>query len=149
MLVGPTVQERQVPLTYTMQVAELKPLLSTNEKLTALEPAYARRGGVHKVHLVNLEAGKKYQIDMASTNFDTYLFLEDAGQNYITEDDDGGGNLNARIVFQPTKSGAYRVVATTFDRLIPTQDPGPYTLTVIENPDAQQLLAPPPFDLKK
>ena len=57
---------------------------------------------------------KTYQIDMISNQFDAYLRLEDSKGNQLAEDDDSGGNLNAQILFTPTKADDYRIIATTF-----------------------------------
>jgi hypothetical protein len=135
--VGPLAEQRQTPLTYTTRLVELKVTLSINEQLTRQDPAYPRRGGPHKVHAVKLEAGKSYQIDLVSRAFDAYLFLEDATGKVLAVDDDSGGQLNARILFRPDRTDTYRVVATTFNRAGPAGPAGPYTLTVVENPDAQ------------
>lgn len=45
---------------------------------------------------------------------DPYLYLLDPSGNIIAEDDDGGGNLNSRIVQLLTERGEYTVVATSF-----------------------------------
>lgn len=136
--VGPYSKYRAGPLAYTTAISELKPDLLVNGSLTAKDPPYARRGGPHKIHTVKLLANKKYQIDMMSVGFDTYLFLEDSLGAYLMEDDDGGEGLNARIVFTPTKTDTYRVVATTFDRGSPLAKLGDYTVIVMENPNAQR-----------
>ena len=49
---------------------------------------------------IKLQKGKTYQIDMISLDgkqFDTFLRLEDAKGKQVAEDDDSGGDLNARI----------------------------------------------------
>jgi hypothetical protein len=133
--VGPVAGQRLAPLTYTTRIVELKVELSVQAQLTKQDPVYPRRGGLYKLYTVKLEAGKVYQIDMMSRALDAYLFLEDAAGNLLTEDDDGGENRNARIIFRPSKTATYRVVATTFERAAGAA--GPYTLTVMENPHAQ------------
>jgi hypothetical protein len=139
--VGPVAEERQAPLQYTTQVVELKVAMSDKGQLTGQDPAYPPRGAPHKVHSVKLEAGKKYQIDMNSRAFDSYLVLEDSAGTVLEEDDDGGGYPNARLVFRPAKTDTYRIVATVFHsgRTNPTL--GAYTLTVVENPHAQPSFA--------
>ena len=62
---------------------------------------------------------------MISTSFDTYLFLEDSAGNVLIQDDDSGGNLNARILYEAPKEGEYRIIATTLFRAT-----GEFTLTV-------------------
>jgi hypothetical protein len=134
---GPMAEKRLLPLTYAMQVEELKVELLVNQQLTRKDPSYPRRGGPHKVHIVKLQAGKNYQIDLMSLAFDAYLFLEDADGGLAAQDNDSAGKLNARIVFRPTKSGTYRIVATTFKSGPGAGNFGPYSLRVVENPHAQ------------
>jgi hypothetical protein len=62
---------------------------------------------------VKMEAGKAYTIDMISQQMDSFLRLEDAAGKQLAQDDDSGGNLNARIVFRPQEEGVYRVITTT------------------------------------
>jgi hypothetical protein len=73
------------------------------------------RGAFCKVYTYPMRAGKQYVIDLQSAQFDSYLRLEDARGWHLAEDDDSGGNLNARIIFVPPQDGTYRIVATTFD----------------------------------
>jgi hypothetical protein len=82
-----------------------------------------------KLYQVDLQAGRTYQIDMTTPNpqlFDPFLRLEDANGAVLAQDDDGGGNLNARILFRPNFNGSYIVVATCF---APGMF-GTYTLTI-------------------
>jgi len=70
-----------------------------------------------KRYPIQMEAGKTYTIDMVAVNpptFDSYLRLEDAKGVMVAFDDDGGGFPNARIVYRPTQSGAFTIIATTF-----------------------------------
>jgi Ca2+-binding EF-hand superfamily protein len=68
-----------------------------------------------KIFTVQLERDTTYQIDHRSRAFDAYLYLEDSQGNVLAEDDDGGGNLNSRIVGQVGKSGTYRLIATSLN----------------------------------
>jgi hypothetical protein len=63
---------------------------------------------------------------MKSCQFDSYLYLEDTNGNVLAEDDDSGGNLNARIIFTPTYTGTYNVVATSFN----AGATGAYTISI-------------------
>jgi len=82
--------------------------------LTKDLPKDAQRGGPSMVHVVKLKEGKTYTIDMVSGAFDSYLRLLDPKGNQIEEDDDSGGDLNSRIIFNCTKDGEYKIVTTTF-----------------------------------
>ncbi|MEI7684695.1 MAG: PPC domain-containing protein [Planctomycetota bacterium] len=79
-----------------------------------------------KIHTVELKAGKTYTINLVS-QFDNYLRLENAAGQQLAADDDGGGNLNARIVFACPADGQYRIIATSFGG-----GTGPYNLQVSE-----------------
>lgn len=48
-------------------------------------------------YTVTVETAGEYVIDMASSQFDSWLQLFDAGGDEIASDDDGGGALDARI----------------------------------------------------
>ncbi len=79
-------------------------------------------------HEFKMEAGKTYTLDLVSEDFDAYLRVENDDKGKLAEDDDGGGFLNARIVFTPEASGTFRLVVTTCD---PGQL-GAYRLTIRE-----------------
>jgi hypothetical protein len=140
---GPVTEKRSAAPKYSTTIVELKMELSVKEQLTSQDPVYPTRGGRHKVHTVKLQEGKNYQIDMISSAFDSYLFLEDSAGKVLMQDDDSGGYPNARIIFRPTKTDTYRIVATTFELAAPDRSPGPYSVTVVENPHAQPAFAPP------
>lgn len=67
-----------------------------------------------KVFTFKMVKDTTYQIDMKSTDLDSYLRLEDPKGKQVAYNDDGGGFPDARIVFKATESGDYRIIATTF-----------------------------------
>lgn len=67
-----------------------------------------------RVYDVKLKMTAKYVIDMTSKQFDSFLRLEDAAGKQLAQDDDSGGNNNARIRFTPPADGVYRIYATSF-----------------------------------
>jgi thiol-disulfide isomerase/thioredoxin len=95
-------------------------------KLTKDDPKDEARAGPSQSHVVTMKAGKVYTIDMVSTEFDSYLRLLDGKGNQLAEDDDSGGNLNARIIFTCPQDGQYKIVCTSFGATAG----GSYTLTV-------------------
>ena len=98
-----------------------------DDRLTATDaPDSVRKKCHHKAFLVELRADTLYRIDMTSTSLDPYLRLEDEAGKMLAEDDDGGGNLNARIFFNPRRAGSYRIFATTF----PDKETGTFLLTI-------------------
>jgi serine/threonine-protein kinase len=115
-------------------VAQAKVPFNVTSALTANDAEDARRRGSRcKIWHLGLTAGKKYVIAMnqaPGSPLDPYLRVEDATAQVLAEDDDGGGGLNARVVFTPPQTGVYRVVATTF---VPGQTGG-FLLTASEAP---------------
>ena len=105
--------------------ADGKPIELKNDKgngvyegrLLKSDPIY-KGGKKHKMLLFPMIAGKTYQIDMVSKQFDCYLYLESPTGKYLTEDDDSGGALNARITHKAAEAGQYRVVCTYFSPAI-------------------------------
>jgi hypothetical protein len=57
-----------------------------------------------------LAADTTVDLGLNSSDFDAYLVLLDAKGNVVDEDDDGGGNTNARVTV-PLAAGTYYVVA--------------------------------------
>jgi hypothetical protein len=88
----------------------------------------ARPFSVFKEYQVELEAGKTYQIDLTSKDFDAYLRLLDAAGKELARDDNGGSGLDARITFQCSRKGGYRILATSA-----LGGKGAYLLTVKKN----------------
>jgi thiol-disulfide isomerase/thioredoxin len=99
-----------------------------------------------KIYKIKLKAGKKYQFDLRSPDFDSYLTLRDKDGTSVAENDDGGGGFNARIVFPATADGEYKIYASTFEK----NKAGKFTLAVIEGADATTVAAAPgkPIPLK-
>ena len=58
-------------------------------------------------------AGQRIQIDMASQQIDSYLILLGPNGDELAQDDDRGGNQNARIVGTLTRTGTYLVIANS------------------------------------
>lgn len=77
--------------------------------------------------VVFIEAGQQVTIDMMSSQVDAFLFLFDAGFNFIAQNDDRDGSTNdARIVYTPTVSGYYIISASS----AAAGESGSYTLGV-------------------
>lgn len=88
---------------------------SVQGNLTPSDPKDRFRPAVCKVYLIAMVVGKTYQIELTKANngpLDPYLRLEDSEGKNLAENDDGGGNLNSRLVFTCPQAGEYRIVAT-------------------------------------
>jgi len=79
-----------------------------------------------QTYLVEMKAGNAYTIDMISNELDSYLRLEDKEGKQLDEDDDSGGQLNARMVFNCTKDDNYKIICTC----LANERGGNYTLTI-------------------
>jgi len=94
-------------------------------ELTAEDGRYNGKK-IHKLFLYPMEQGKTYRIDHSSQAFDAYLYLEDPDGKVVAQNDDNGESLDSRIVFEATKAGKYRIIATSLGG----QGKGNFTLTV-------------------
>jgi len=124
-------------IDYTLKlkaVAFDKPLVEEKNKLTDKDMTYlpppenfGPKNVFYKPYKVQLKAGKLVVIDMVRSDktMDPYLFLEGPDGKIVMQDDDSGGDRNARILYMPQKDGEYRVIATTLDRTT-----GGYSITV-------------------
>ena len=82
-----------------------------------------------KVYKLKLMEGTAYRIDMIGTEkgFDSFIRIENAaGKEIAFNDDVAPGNLDSRLLFAPSKTGEYRIIATTF---VPGQT-GEFTIEV-------------------
>jgi len=109
-----------------------KVILNVSRALSADDPRLLElpKGLFHE-HTVTFRAGAVYVIEMTSPDFrrvDPFLRLEGPQGALLADDDDSGGELNARIIHRAAAPGRHTVIATTFD---PRQT-GAYTLRVTE-----------------
>jgi hypothetical protein len=104
--------------------------LKVEDELNKDDPQDTVRTESHrKVHTFKMTAGKTYVIDMITRSgreFDPFLRLEDPDGKQVAQDDDSGGNLNARITFTAARGGEYKIIATTYAKGMT----GKYLLTV-------------------
>lgn len=96
--------------------------------LTASDPQL-QRGAVYHAYLYNGRPGETITLEVMSSSLDPYAVVQDASGNALASDDDGGGNLQARLVYTFRSAGTYRLVATTYS----SGTYGPYTLRVTSN----------------
>jgi HEAT repeat protein len=94
--------------------------------LTAGDPPDRTRPAMfHVVHVYPMKKGSVYTINLNSP-WDNFLRLENAAGQQLAMDDDSGGMLNARIIFNAPEDGWYRIIVTSY---APGAS-GPYTLRV-------------------
>ena len=76
---------------------------------------------------LELRAGVEVVIEMRSSEVDSLLILFDEAGTQLVENDDFGGSLDSRLVYRPTRSGLFFLVATTYGY---TSSSGAFELTV-------------------
>jgi serine protease Do len=75
--------------------------------------AQLRDSSVYQAWRFEGVAGQIVQIDLVSTDFDAFAILTDGAGNKLTDNDDGGGGTNARIIYTLANTGWYRVLANS------------------------------------
>jgi S1-C subfamily serine protease len=91
-------------------------VLDVEGRITGDDPLDRVRAGCrHKVHTFKVTPGARYTIDLESTDFDAYLRVEASDGKKLAEDDDSGGEYNARVVLRPEREDTLRIIATTCD----------------------------------
>jgi len=66
-----------------------------------------------KRYEVRLQGGKNYQLTMDSKELDSFLVLQDKAGKELGFDDDGGGYLNALLLYSPQRDDTYLVFAAS------------------------------------
>jgi len=97
-------------------------------ELTNNDPADAKLPtSKHKVHEFKMKAGQTVTIRLTSSDFDTFLRVEDSTKKELAfnDDDPVGGTLNSRLDFKAPKDDTYRLIVTAYDGKL-----GKYVLTV-------------------
>ncbi len=102
-------------------VFEKKDLLGKDDNATAApNPEKRTENSYFKEYAFRMKAGHTYTLDLISgdksgKNLDPFLRLETPEGTLITENDDGGGFPNSRIVHKSLKDADYRIVVTSFE----------------------------------
>jgi Flp pilus assembly protein TadD len=83
-------------------------------------------------HVLTMEPGKRYVIDMHSTQLDSYLKLLDQSGKLLAENNDAVAfHPDARLIYTPAVRGSFRIVATSPGEW----GRGTYTLTIRALPE--------------
>ena len=73
--------------------------------------------------------GQRILVEMDSAEFDPYLILLSPQGQDIAQDDDGGGNLNARLSFTLPEDGTYTILANSYS----PRETGAFELSLSED----------------
>jgi hypothetical protein len=145
-LAGQLMQVHESEPVFDIKIAKAPtPIWETEGTFTPASPKDRLRPASYcQIFPTPLEAGVTYQIDMTSSQLDSYLRLEDPKGKVLAQDDDKGGKLNARIVYTPKQASLVHIVATTFGG----RTTGAFKLSQ-QRLDAQQVLVVKLFVLRK
>lgn len=112
------VADGEQPYTISIKETEFKVglLMKKRVDIDPDDPPYPGRNNFpHKSFKFQMQVGITYEIRLDEIDqIDPYLYLEDSTGKVVALDDDGGGGLNAKIVFTPAKNGEYKIICTTF-----------------------------------
>jgi hypothetical protein len=103
---------------FTLKVREVGPIkvYQVREKLR-LEGEFRPHQVASMTCNVKLAAETTYNIDMTTTDatLNPYLKLLDSDGKLVAEDDDSGGEKNARLEYRPKAAGVFQIVTLPFD----------------------------------
>ena len=98
---------------YAVTIRELPVILMVEETMAPVDPM---RNECHeRAYEVPMIAGRTYVIDMASRDFLPYLSLRDEDDMIVAFQDESDSRRPARIVYTPTRTGTFRLVASTLE----------------------------------
>ena len=81
-----------------------------------------------------VKANQAFTVDLISDDFDAYVMLTHGRGDKIVDNDDGGGNCNARLVYTSPDNHPLRVIVNTASK--PHHQTGRFTLRVTEGQSA-------------
>ncbi len=99
---------------------------SQDGQLLDTDPIARSRKAPYHTWTLEGRRGQRLVIDLRSTDFDSYVVLRDDAGFLLSNDDDSGGENNARIHTILPRDGRYEIIATGFRE----NSRGHYTLSV-------------------
>ena len=73
-----------------------------------------RSGKYEDVYQLQGRSGGRLDLRLASSDFDSFLLVTGPGGFTLSNDDEGGGSTDSRLVVEFPRDGVYRVAVTTF-----------------------------------
>src|SRR6478672_5537596 len=99
--------ERQRPIPLPLNGRVVNGRLGSGSNVLPVDNSY------FDLYTFQGRAGQRIQIDMASPQIDSYLILLSPNGDELAQDDDSGGNQNARLVGTLPVTGTYLVIANS------------------------------------
>ncbi|HYX82930.1 MAG TPA: PPC domain-containing protein [Gemmatimonadales bacterium] len=84
--------------------------------------------------ILPVRTNQSFTVDLTSDDFDAYLILAKGRGEKLVDNDDGGGDCNARLVYTATDDHPLRIFVNTASR--PRRQTGRFTLKVTEGQSA-------------
>jgi len=84
-------------------------------------------------------SGQQISVEMSSTTVDSYLVLLSPQGRDLIQDDDSGGNRDAKLVFTLPEDGTYTILAHSYG----ARETGPYDLRLAEGSNTNDAAALP------
>lgn len=131
----------RVEVTPATDGRPLRPGESATGVITDEDPIWGTNG---RFHLYRFDAaeGDRLAVEMSSEEFDTYLVVGDRSVgifNPLAQDDDSGGELDARVRFVAPRSGTFWVIAQAYAEY----GTGAYTISLARLPEPGPAIAQP------
>jgi hypothetical protein len=98
--------------------------------LSSDDPEFTGDSTYFERWILPVKAFQAFTVDLESDDFDSYLLLTRGRGDKLVENDDGGGDCNARLVYTAQDDHPLRVVVNTASR--PRRQTGRFTLRVTE-----------------
>jgi len=101
------------PGFYSIRVREMPMVVDVRSELTPSNPM--AQDAFMSVHPLSMTAGRRYVMDLRSDEFDTFLKVLDPQGVIVAFADEGDATRTRRVVFTPTRTATYHIVATSSD----------------------------------
>jgi hypothetical protein len=98
---------------YYVRVREMPMVMHDTNELTPSNPMMHE--AFMSVHALSMTAGRRYVMDLRSDEFDTFLKVLDPQGAIVAFADEGDAMRTRRVVFTPTRTATYHIVATSAD----------------------------------
>ncbi|NJO44631.1 MAG: trypsin-like serine protease [Oscillatoriales cyanobacterium RM2_1_1] len=114
---APTVARSSRPMAFTSENAKSLELDGPEiaGRLENGDPILPVDNSHYDIYAFEGKAGQQVMIEMTSREIDSYLILLDAEGGELAQDDDGGGENDAKIVVTLPQDGTYTFLANSYD----------------------------------
>jgi len=119
-VLAPALAAQRQPIRTIAVGATVGGKLQRSDVLLARDSTYAQEWRIDAVR------GQVVTVDLASGAFDAYLIVYGPGIATQLQDDDSGGNCNARLTVRFPQSGAYYIAVTSAEKF----DTGLFSLRI-------------------